>query len=73
MMNMTEARSGSGATPEPQSKQGHAWLPPQIVQSHPAIQLLPAKAPTDRQSQCVVYFCSHHVETTDLLYMQEKL
>ncbi|KAM7401528.1 hypothetical protein PAMP_016836 [Pampus punctatissimus] len=28
-----------------QSKRGHAWLPPQIVQSHPAIQLLPAKAP----------------------------
>ncbi|KAM7421829.1 hypothetical protein PAMA_010064 [Pampus argenteus] len=35
-----------------QSKRGHAWLPPQIVQSHPAIRLLPAKAP-GQQSYCL--------------------
>ena len=43
-------------TPGPQSKQSHAWLPPQIVQSRPAIQLLPAKAP-GQQSLYVIYLC----------------
>lgn len=42
-----------GTTPGPQSELGHAWLPPQIVQIHPAIQPLPAKAP--RPTACNVF------------------
>ncbi len=68
------------ATPGPQNKQGHARLPAQIVQSHPAIQLLPAKAPRPTVTVCNVFLherfekimCwSHHVQT--LAYMQARM
>lgn len=55
-----------GTTPGPQSKLGHAWLPPQIVQIHPAIQPLPAKAP--RPTACNVFL--HGVFEKTMCWLQ---
>ena len=51
-MNLDDERD-RGSALERQCKQGHAWLPPQIVQSRPAIQLLPAKAPDSHSVSCI--------------------